>query len=200
VPPSAGCETQRGGLQSPAGLFPGPPQGADRGIGDGRPRHGGEGAGAHEPGPVPGVTPVGCAPVTRLCGQAGGRDHPADSVFFGQSTREPSPTRAGCSDKDPGVGLRWPLPHQGGAVLVPGAKGPQGADLGVMLFGDGGHSDRRFGHSHADVTRARLVPGCPPRLWHACWRQDAMLVPGSDPAMLSGAAYPSEVIMSRRLN
>jgi len=32
---------------------------------------------------------------------------------------------------------------------------------------------------------------------HTCWRQDAVLVPISDPAMPSGSAYPSQVIMSR---
>jgi hypothetical protein len=32
---------------------------------------------------------------------------------------------------------------------------------------------------------------------HACWRQDAVLVPVSKPAIHSGSAYPSEVIMSR---
>src|SRR5690242_14124054 len=34
-------------------------------------------------------------------------------------------------------------------------------------------------------------------MWHACWRQDAVWVPVSDPAMHSGSAYPSEGIMSR---
>src|SRR6266404_9946853 len=34
-------------------------------------------------------------------------------------------------------------------------------------------------------------------MWHACWQQDAIWIPGSDPAMLSWAAYPAEVIMSR---
>src|SRR2546427_10202450 len=34
-------------------------------------------------------------------------------------------------------------------------------------------------------------------MWHPCWRQDAVLVPVSDPAMHSGSAYPPEVIMSR---
>jgi len=33
-------------------------------------------------------------------------------------------------------------------------------------------------------------------MWHACRRQDAVLVSGSDPAMQWGSAYPSEVIMS----
>jgi hypothetical protein len=32
---------------------------------------------------------------------------------------------------------------------------------------------------------------------HTCWRQDAVLIPVSEPTMPLGAAYPSEVIMSR---
>ena len=56
-------------------------------------------------------------------------------------------------------GLRWELPKQGVDVTLSGAKGPQGEDLGVMIFGNVGHSDRLFMHIHADVKRARLVQG-----------------------------------------
>jgi len=37
-------------------------------------------------------------------------------------------------------------------------------------------------------------------MWHACWRQDAVLVPGSDPAMHAGSSDPSEVIMARSVH
>ena len=61
------------------------------------PPKGVEGPGAHEPGQLPSVTPVGCALAARLRGHPRARHHPADVVFFGQITREPSATRAGCS-------------------------------------------------------------------------------------------------------
>jgi hypothetical protein len=60
-----------GGLHSSAGLFARPTPGAARGLRDGRARDGRAVAGAHAPGPVPGVTTVGVAAVARLWGQAG---------------------------------------------------------------------------------------------------------------------------------
>jgi len=136
-----------------------PTQVADRFIVEGRARDRGEVPGAHEPGELPGVAPVGFDPVTRLFGNSGGRDHPADRVFFRQIPLEPIPTRAGFIDKDQVFGLRLELPHQGVDVTLSGAKGPQGDDLGVMIFGNVGHSDRLFVHIHSDVQRARLVQG-----------------------------------------
>jgi hypothetical protein len=159
VPQSEGLETQLGCLQIPEGLVPCPTQGAERCIVEGRDRDRGEVPGAQEPGQWPGVTPVGLDPVTCLFGHEGGRDHPADRVFFGQLTIEPVPTRAGFRDKDQVFSLRWQLPNQGVDVTLPGAKGPQGEDRGVMLFGDVGHSDRLFVNIHSDVKRARLGHG-----------------------------------------
>jgi len=150
---------QRGRLQSPEGLCPCPTPVADRCIVEGRDRDGGEVPGVHEAGQLPGVPSVGCDPVTRLFGTAGGRDHPADRVFFRQLTIAPRPTRAGCIDKAQGVGLRLELPHQRVAVTLPGATSPEGNPLGSVIFGDGGHGARLFMYIHADVQRARLVYG-----------------------------------------
>ena len=159
MPQQEGFEPQLGRLQIPQGLFPRPTQVADRFIVDGRHIHGGEVPGAHEPGQLHGVTPVGFDPVARLFGKQRGSNHPADIVFFGQITREPIPTRAGFIDKDQVFGLRLQLPNQSVDVTLSRAKGPQGDALGVMIFSDVGHSDRLFMHIHSDVKRARLVHG-----------------------------------------
>ena len=112
-----------------------------------------------EPGQLHGVTPVGLAPVTRLFGHEGERDHPADIVFCGQITREPRPTRAGVRDKAQVCGLRLPLPHQGVDVPWPRAKGSQRDDLSLMILSNVSNRDRLLMNIHADVKRARLVHG-----------------------------------------
>lgn len=61
--------------------------------------------------------------------------------------------------KDQMFGLRLELPYKGVDIALAGAKGPQGDDLGVMIFGDVGHGNGIFMNIHSDVKRARLVHG-----------------------------------------
>jgi hypothetical protein len=168
MPPHEGCASPRGRLPVSPGLFPRPTQGADRCIVDGRHLHRGEVPRAQEPGQWHGVTPVGCDPVARLCGPQRGSDHPAESVFLGQRPREPISTRAGFVDQDQGCSLRWALAHQRVDGTLPRAKRAEGKDRSVVLVGNLGQSTRVLMPIHADVKRARLGHGGPPRMVHAC--------------------------------
>jgi hypothetical protein len=48
---------------------------------------------------------------------------------------------------------------EGIEVTVAGADGPEGGDLGVVVFGDVSDGNRVFVDLHADVQRARLGHG-----------------------------------------
>jgi hypothetical protein len=114
-----------------------------------------------------------------------------------QRAREPRAARARFIDDDQMRVFRLQRANELVDIALAGADGAQGDPLGVVGLSDVRDSTRLVVDIQADIQRARLWHGCPPSLWHACWRQEAVVVPVSDPAMHSGAAYPSEVSMSR---
>ena len=117
----------------------------------------------------------------RLGGPQRGRATQQTAALLVSARESPSPRGRAAETKPRGLALRLALPHQGVAVALAGAKGPQGADLGGMLWGDVGPSTGIVMHLHADGERARRVPGCPPRLWQACGHQDAVVFQSATP-------------------
>jgi hypothetical protein len=154
-----GFAPERGVCAIADGLFTGSGQSPDRFIVHRGARDRGESPRARQPGEWHGVAAGGFDPIACFLRAQRGGDDPAVGAFFHPIPREPGATRSGCIDKDQGLGLGLQLPNQSVDGTLPGAKGPQGDDLGVMIFGDVGHSDRLFVHIHADVKRARLVHG-----------------------------------------
>ena len=110
VPQHAGCAPSLGRVEIPEGLFPRSAQIAPGCIVDGGAIDRGAVPGAHQPGQVPRVTPVGCDPVARLFGQQGGGDDPADRAFFQQGALEPGAAGARFIDADALLPLRLQLP------------------------------------------------------------------------------------------
>jgi hypothetical protein len=86
---------------------------------------GGQLPGAHEPGPWPGVMPVGFDPVARLVGNHGGSADPADGALCRQIARAPVAAGAGVVDHDEGLALRGQLPHEPIEVTLAGADLPR---------------------------------------------------------------------------
>jgi hypothetical protein len=197
MPPPAGCAPYLGRLQRPQARCPRPTQRADRFSVDGRPRHGGAVPGAPEPGPLPGLTPVGVDAGTGFFRPQGGGDAPADVAWFHQGAREPRAAGIGVVDEAECLALRPQLPATLLAITLPGPDGAEGDHRGTMGWGDLGDGDGLLMAIHANVERARLCHGGPPRRGPTCGRQEAVRVSVSAPARHSGAAYPSEVIMSR---
>jgi len=148
-----------GGLHSSAGLFARPTPGAARGLRDGRARDGRAVAGAHAPGPVPGVTTVGCAAVARLWGQAGRSAHPAAGALGGQSAREPRAPGPRCIAAAQRRSVRRQLAHERVAIALAGAAGAKGDTGGVVGVREGGDSPRRLVDLPSDIQRARLGQG-----------------------------------------
>ena len=143
-------------LEIPEGIFPRPTEVADRFIVDGGYIHGREVPGAHEPGQLPGVTPVGLDPVARLFGNQGGRDDPADVAFFHQVAIEPVAAGASFVDEDELRTLRLQMPKQLINIALPGPDRAEGDNLGAMFLGDIGDRDGLFMDIHSNIERARL--------------------------------------------
>jgi hypothetical protein len=159
VPPPEGVEPPLGRLQIPEGIFTRPAQVADGFSVDGGhlPRR--EVPGAHQPGPWPGVTPVGVDPVAWLLGKQGGGDDPADGAGFRQVALAPGAAGASVVDEDERLTLRLQMPQQLINIALPGPDRAEGDHLCAMCLGDRGDRDGLLMHIHADVARARLGHG-----------------------------------------
>jgi hypothetical protein len=105
------------------------------------------------------VKTVGFDPVTRFLGNEGGGDDLAHMAFFCQIALEPVPTGSGFIDKDQMLGFGVHLADEVVKVTVARADGPEGGDLGAMLFSDVGHRNGLFMDISSDVKRARLRHG-----------------------------------------
>ena len=80
-------------------------------------------------------------------------------ALFRQITLEPVPTGARFIDKDQVFGFGWPLADELINVGRPGADGAEVEDVGVMVLGNIGDSDRLLMDIQSDLQRARLWPG-----------------------------------------
>jgi hypothetical protein len=159
VPQQEGLEPSLGRLQIPAGLFPRAAQSADGFIVDGGDRNRGEVPCAPQPGELPSVTPVGCAPVARLCGHQGGGDDPADRAFVQPGALEPGAAGARFIDEDALLPLRLQLPSQRITSALPGSESTEGDDLCAMVLGDIGDRERLCVDISSDLKRARRLHG-----------------------------------------
>jgi hypothetical protein len=105
---------------------------------------------------LPGITPVGCDPITRLCGHQGGGDDPADVAVFHEGAREAGAAGAGFVDEDTLRTLRPQVPEQLVKITLPSPDRAERDDLRARCLGDRGDRKRRFMDIHANVERARL--------------------------------------------
>ena len=168
VPQHEGCAPHRGRLQIPPGLVPCPAQSAEGCSVDGGTRPRGEVPGAQQPGPWPGVTPVGCDPIARLCGPPGGGDAPAAVALGRPGAREPGAAGARCIDADARRTLRLQRPTPRSHSALPGPDRAEGDTLCAMVLGARGDRNSLFMDIHANGERARLCQGGPPRRLPAC--------------------------------
>jgi hypothetical protein len=108
---------------------------------------------------VDGVAAVGVDPSPGLLRDQGGGHDPAARPFLRQIALAPRAAGAGLIDKDEGRALRVPLPHAHVEGTLAGADAPERNHLGTVCVRDRGDSQRLLMHSHADITRARRMPG-----------------------------------------
>jgi len=185
-----------GRLESSPGLVAGMASSADgvvldRGDIDRR-----EIARAPQAGPWDGVTTVGVDPIAGLLGDPGEGHDPADLAFLGKITVEPIPTRPRFLAKGRRVAFGRQCPDPLVEIARAWAEGAEGDDRGGVCGSDRGDRNGRVMDIHADVSRARLVQGCPPR-W-CLVRPEAALAWGTlTRGGLGGQPTPADVMMSR---
>jgi len=159
VPEQEGFQAKCRGLESTQGIFAGAgaiAQGFTCCLGD---IDGGESTRAHQPGQLYGLSSGRLPAVTSLFRHEAGRHPPAVVAFFAQIAIKPGATWPRFVDKAQLCGLGWPGSDELVHVTLAGTEGAEGADLGVVVFGDVGHGTRVCVDIHSDVKRARLVHG-----------------------------------------
>src|SRR5262249_17770615 len=101
-------------------------------------------------------------------------------------------------DEDEAFRLRLALTSEVIAIRVSCADGPEGEDVGVVIFGDIGHGDGVCVDIQTARECARLWHGCPPSSGSSCCDMRRRWLVGKLTRVLRWrSAYPSEVIMSR---
>jgi hypothetical protein len=146
-------------LQVLDGIFPRAAQVADGFIFYFGHRDGSEVPRAHEPGQLHGITAVGFPAISGLGGNQRGRHDPTVVAFFVERAIEPGATGAGFIDEDEAFRLRLELTSELIAIRVSWADGPEGDDVGVVIFGNLGSGDGVFVDIQTDIECARLWHG-----------------------------------------
>jgi len=103
---------------------------------------------------LPGITPVGFAPVPRLLRNQGRGDDPADGAFFEQVALEPGAAGTGFVDEDKLLALGLQLSDELVASTLPSPDSAKGDDVCTLFLGHVGDRDRVFMAIHSDVERA----------------------------------------------
>jgi len=154
-----GFETELGVLESADGLFPRPREVTDGRIVDPGALDWGEITGTRQPGQWHGVSAVGVDAIPRFCRDQRGGDHPAVIALVRSIPIEPIATGSGCRDEDHMVGLRWHRAAELIDVILAGAEGAEGGDLGTVILSDRGNGNRLFVDIQTDADGGRLGHG-----------------------------------------